>query len=90
MAANDEIQPNPGNPLAGQNTVRTKQDMRNAQGAYIAEHSINPALGAGWAEVGSAAQSKANPKGVGKIPSGATSLRAGLTPILPPRARRGK
>lgn len=54
----------------------------NDVAARQAEAGINSALGAGWGPVGGAAQAKANPKGVGKIPTGATGV---LPRKLPPR-----
>lgn len=51
------------------------QTTENAVAARAAEASINNCLGAGWGTVGGPAQGRANPKGVGKIPSGATGQR---------------
>ena len=51
------------------------QSTQNAAAARAAEASINNALGAGWGPVGGSAQARANPKGVGRIPSGATGQR---------------
>ena len=55
--------------------ANSPQTTQNAAAARAAEASINNCLGAGWAAVGSPAQAKANPKGVGKFPSGATGQR---------------
>ena len=51
------------------------QTTQNAAAARAAEASINNCLGAGWGTVGGPAQARANPKGVGRIPSGATGQR---------------
>ncbi len=51
------------------------QSTQNAAAARAAEASINNCLGAGWGTVGGSAQARANPKGVGAIPTGATGQR---------------
>lgn len=63
------------------------QPTINAAAARAAEAGINNCLGAGWAAVGSPGQASSNPPGVGAIPRGATPLRSGRTPILPPQGR---
>lgn len=51
---------------------------QNAAAARAAEASINNCLGAGWGPVGGSSQARANPLGVGALPSGATGRK---TPI---------
>lgn len=91
MAANDEIQPNPHDPLSGENPASAKQTKQNAQEAARSERSINPALGSTGAiepalPVRRAAESF-RPKGTRPSPQGATSLRLGITRKFAPRGR---
>ncbi len=74
----DIVQSNAGSYQFQTNHPGAAQIAGNDVAARAAEASINPALGAGWGAVGGPAQVAANPKGVTKIPSGATGVKTPL------------
>lgn len=51
------------------------QSTQNAADATRSEYLACNALGTGWATMLDGAQAKANPKGVGSLPTGATGLK---------------
>ena len=78
-------------PNTGQVLPPPQEPVReqNRLDAIKAEQSINNCLGAGWGTVLGPAQGRANPKGVGSIPSGDTDVRLGIN-RRPPPPRKGR